>query len=163
MNDNQKLSELLRSLPREEASPYFTAGVMRRLRDAEGRRRFQPIERFVVAAAALALVAAAGLGLNELRLERERAQERQAALTRLDALEAERAALEAELAALRRTARAAQPMHLTSTRGYDVVLDMTRLARRARERSAATLPAMNRNSSQIRTPYVPASQGENRR
>jgi len=158
MNDDAKLSELLGSLPREKASPYFTVGVLRRLRDAQGRRRLQPIERFVAAAAAVVLLAAAGLGLNSWRLERERVQDRQAALARLEVLESERAALEEELAALARTARVAEPIHLTSTPGYDVVLDMTRLARRAQERSVA-IPAAN--SSQTPTSYVPATQGEN--
>jgi len=68
MNDDAKLSELLGSLPREKASPYFTVGVLRRLRDAQGRRRLQPIERFVAAAAALvastAIAVAAGSTLS---------------------------------------------------------------------------------------------------
>ena len=162
MNDDAKLSKLLRSLPREAASPYFTAGVLRRVRDEESRRRMQPMERFVVAAAALALVVAVGLGWNGLRLERERVQGRQAAVVRLEALEAERAALEEELVALGRTARVAEPVHLTSTGDYDIVLDMTRLARRTRERSAAlAVPAVHRSGSQIPATYVGVP--ENRR
>lgn len=154
MNEDAKLSELLGSLPREKASPYFTAGVLRRLREGRGRRRLQPIERFVAVAAAVALVAAAGLGLNSWRLERERARDRQAAVARLENLEAERAALQKELAALHREARAVEPVHLTSAPGYDVVLDMKSLARRVQALPAASPP----------TPasYVPASQGENR-
>lgn len=155
MNDDAKLSELLGSLPREKASPYFTAGVLRRLREDRGRRRLQPIERLVAVAAAVALVAAAGLGLNSWRLERERARERQAAVARLEVLEAERAQIQKELAALQREARAAEPVHLTSTPGYDVVLDMASLARRAQARPASGPPSS--------ASYVPASQGENPR
>lgn len=154
MNDDAKLSELLGSLPREKASPYFTAGVLRRLSEPQGRRRLLPIERFVTAAASVALVAAAVLGLNSWRLDRERAQERQAALARLEVLESERATLEKELAALKRTAQDAEPVHLISTPDYDVVLDMKRLARRAQARPAAGL--------ETPASYVPASQGENR-
>jgi hypothetical protein len=161
MND-ERISEALRSLPREEASPYFTAAVMRRLGEAEKQRRFLPLERLVMVAAAIALFAAIGLGLNELRLDHERQQERQASLARLEALETERTALEAELQALHRLAHDARPtVYLSSTPDYDVVLDMTRLARRSQQRTGRTLPAMSRNSPA--NSYTPVSQGENRR
>jgi hypothetical protein len=127
-NDERHL-EILRSLPREDASPAFTAGVLARVRQDEGRRAFcgLTLERAVLAAALVFMALAVGLLLHQ-RLDDA---ERRETLARIEALEAERAALEAELLSLQRDTREAQGLiYLSSTPDVDMVLDMGRLARR---------------------------------
>jgi hypothetical protein len=124
--DEQRLNQLLRELPRHQASPRFTAAVLRRLADDAPRSR--PLRRLTPAAAAAALVAA-GLvfGVHEWT----RGAERQRELARLEALESEKRALEAEILELRRLARDARPVvYLGSTATVDLVVDLERLAER---------------------------------
>lgn len=125
--DEDKVSRLLRELPRYEASARFTAGVVRRLGERP-RRRVGAI-RMVFAAAAVVTIAAGLFGAHELAEERGREKERRQALHRLEALEARKLELEHEIRSLRRLARDAQPVvYLGSTPSVDVVVDVGRLA-----------------------------------
>jgi len=139
-SDDERLGELLRSLSRESASRGFTAGVLARLRqDEQRRRRFfgLPLERAVLAAALVFLALAGGLLMRQKMADAARHE----ALARIETLEAQRDALEAELLALQRDARDAQGViYLGSTPDYDMVLDMSRLARRRAENTIR--PAM---------------------
>ena len=128
-NEDRHLDELLRSLPREDTSPGFTAGVMARVRDLERPRAFfhLTLERAVLAAALVFMTLAGGLLVRQKIAD----VKRHASIARIEAMETERAALEAELLALQRDARDAQGViYLGSTPEVDMVLDMGRLARR---------------------------------
>jgi hypothetical protein len=123
--EGERISRLLRELPRHGAPAYFTAGVLRRLSDEPRRRTF----RRLAAAAAAVAVAVGVFGAHELARERGRERERREALHRLEALEARKAELENEIRSLRRLARDAQPVvYLGSTPSVDVVVDLGRLA-----------------------------------
>ena len=131
--DDQKITRILRDLPREEASPYFTAGVLRRIKS---EARPAPWRRLALAASAAAvlLVSLVGVrGVLEGRREMARTVvERQAALERLELLETRKQALEEEIRSLRRMAQEAQGVvYLGSTPNLDVVVDLNRLARRS--------------------------------
>ena len=127
--DEERITRLLGSLPREQASPHFTAAVLRRIEAGAAPPR--PLRRWAVAACAAVLLAAAGFGVHQWSEERLRDRQRQEALARLEVLEAEKRALEAEIARLQRQARDAQPVvYLGSTPNLDMVLDFSRLARR---------------------------------
>lgn len=140
--DEVRLNQLLRELPRQEASPAFTAAVLRRLADdaPSPRSQSRPVRRLALAAAA-AVALAAGLvaGVHEWTRAAERRQE----LARLETLETEKRAIEAEIRELRRLARDARPVvYLDSTPTVDLVVDLERLAeRRRRERDENVRPA----------------------
>lgn len=141
--DEERISQLLRSLPREEASPYFTAGVLRRLREGESPRRRIP--RRVLAAVAAVLVLALAFGAREgwhrYQLRQSRA--------RLAALRAEHEALNTELRALRELAAEARPVVYLGSRGdVDLVVDLARLARQRRQRTARPALVTPRESLQ---------------
>lgn len=139
--EEELISQRLRELPRHEASPYFTAGVLRRLREGPRRRPFQrPLRRLAMAAATAATLVVGIFGAHQLAEERERQQERRQALVRLETLEQQKAQLENEIRSLRRLARDAQPVvYLGSTPRVDVVVDLRRLAQRSR--AAGVRPA----------------------
>ncbi len=125
--DEERITRVLGRLPRETASPHFTAAVLRRLGE-EPRRRPR---RLALAACAAVVLATVAFGVHQWSEERAREQQRQEALVRLEALEAEKQALEAEISSLRRMARDARPVvYLGSTPNLDMVLDLSRLARR---------------------------------
>ena len=137
--DEERISRLLASLPRETASPQFTAGVLERLADAPRRRRQQ---RWIAAACAAVVLLAGTFGLRWWSEERARERQRQEALVRLEALEAEKRALEDEISRLRRMARDARPVvYLGSTPNLDMVLDLGRLARRRSQAAGGIRPA----------------------
>lgn len=135
MSQEHDLNELLRSLPREQASPGFTARVLAKTREAETARRGfwgLPLERSVMAAAALFFVLAGAVFVQQHVQEQQRQARTAAAVARIEALELERTQLEQELLELQREAREAQGViYLGSTPEMDMVLDMGRLARRS--------------------------------
>ncbi len=115
---NERISESLRALPHEEASPEFTAGVLGRL--SRRRRRAS----YLGLATAAVLVLALGLGWSEWRHQ----QAQQQALARLDALLAEKQVLEFELRYLRQLTDQARPVvYLGATEKLDLVLDLAHL------------------------------------
>ncbi len=131
---DERLSAALRSLPREEASRGFKAGVLRRL----DRRRPSASYRSLAAAAVLALVF--GLGWREWRHQQAQHQ----TIARLDALLAEKQALEAELRHLRElTARARPVVYLGGNESVDFVLDLARLHTQGLPEPRSTLPAVH--------------------
>ncbi len=138
--DEERITRLLGSLPREEPSPHFTAAVLRRLEASAAAPR-RPRLRWAVAACAAVLLAAGVFGVHRSG-ERARDRQRQEALVRLEALEAEKRALESELSDLRRLARDARPVvYLGSTPKLDMVVDLNRLARRSRAPGGRIQPA----------------------
>lgn len=128
--DDPQLSRLLSELPRDEASPYFTAGVLSRIR----QRRPVPragLWRLALATTFAAALLVSGLGLREFRDQHRHWKERQEAIARLESLEARKQRLEDEIRTLQRLARDAQPVvYLGSTSNLDVVVDLRRLADR---------------------------------
>ena len=125
MNDN-RLSQMLQSLPREKAGADFTARVRRRL-ETRTASLFPPARWPVLAAAAAAVVLALGLGWREWRQD----QAQQATVARLEPLLEETQALEEELLTLRRLTAAARPVvYLGGTEEVDLVLDLARLHQR---------------------------------
>ncbi|MCP4661189.1 MAG: hypothetical protein GY856_37780 [bacterium] len=125
--DENRISQVLRSLPREEASPYFTAGVLRRLREP---RRREARARWLLAVATI-LILAVAFGAREGWHRYEHRQ----AVARLAALRAEHQALETELESLRALAAQAHPVvYLGSTRNVDLVLDLSQLSSEQRRR-----------------------------
>jgi len=125
--DENRISHLLRALPREEASPHFTAGVLRRLR--EPPRRAAPA-RWLVAVATI-LILAVGFGAHQGWQWYEQRQ----TMARIAALRAEQRDLEAELESLEALIAEAHPVvHLGSTRNVDLVVDLSRLSSEHRRR-----------------------------
>ena len=134
MND-QELNTLLASLPREQASPEFTRGVLDRL-EADSRQLSWSGTgpRWLLAALVLLAI---GLGGPELR-ERHL---RQQALERVAALEAEYNALELELSELRQQAADARPLvYLGGGEAVELVVDLSRV--RPETRAALLRPAV---------------------
>jgi hypothetical protein len=134
MND-QELSDLLASLPREKASPEFTDGVLRRLEVDSRRTPWSGAgPRWLLAALVLLVV---GLGGPELWQRHQRQQ----ALERVAALEAEYSALESELSQLRRQAEDARPLvYLGGDDEVELVVDLSRV--RPETRAALLRPAV---------------------
>lgn len=126
--DDLRISRLLGELPRHDASPYFTAGVLRRIRQrqsarSKGRWHLAFASSFVV------LLLLSGLGLLNIRQHHRQREERQEAMARLESFEARKQVLEDEIRTLQRLARDAQPViYLGSTSNLDVVVDLRRLA-----------------------------------
>lgn len=164
MNDD-RLSAALESLPREQAGPEFTAGVLRRIEPATPRwlPAERPARRWAPLAAAALVVLTLGFGWREWR-HRQMAES-------LQALLAEKQALEAELESLRRLTRAARPVvYLGSDDEVDLVLDLERFRRRGgfgsqqaaagrlaadpiRAAGRATAPPAERNPRPLRVVY----------
>ena len=118
------LSEALRTLPREKASADFTARVLARLDDLPRRRDHPWLVSLIAAAAVIVLVAGLWL-VRTSRLEPTRDSR-----ARIEALQAEHARLERELARIRSLAAqpARQQIYLGGSDDYDVVLDVGWLA-----------------------------------
>lgn len=131
------VSELLKNLPRQEASSGFTERVIARL-DAPSRRG---VGRAWVLAAACALIAGLSLGAvawrehAERRAAAERLEQR-----RVEIMRNEYRALERELQELRSLASEAQPvLELGGTENVDFVFDLRRHAEeRGRARARPT-------------------------
>lgn len=137
LSDDQ-LGELLRSLPREPASPGFTAGVMARLAVREGQppgpasgeivafsgpRRLPAWSGWLMAAAALLVC---GLGLREWQHRREIDE----SLRRIAELRGQYQELASQIAELKEEASGgSRPVvYLGGNREVDLVLDLGRLA-----------------------------------
>lgn len=121
---DERLSALMRKLPRTDASPEFTDRVLDELDRPVGARRTFAV-RWGLAAAA-ALVVGTWLVTGALR---ERA-ERRAAEARVQQMREEYLALEAELERLRALANGAEPvLELGGTEDVDFVFDLRRFAR----------------------------------
>lgn len=126
---DDRVVRLLRGLPREEASPSFTAAVLRRLEARPARPG--PVRRLALAASAAVVLAAGVFGVDRYFEKRTEERQRREALARLETLESEKQALEREIRSLRRIARDARPVvYLGSTPELDVVVDLNRLASR---------------------------------
>ena len=126
--DDRHLQELLRRLPREEASPDFRARLLQRLdgadRRARARRRAAPMLAF--AAALILAVAAAATWTWQRRIGE---QEDRIARARLEGLELEYRDIEEELNEIQRLVAGAQPVvgvEGPGERGY--VVDLGELA-----------------------------------
>lgn len=151
--EHDELGALLRSLPREQASPGFTEAVLERTRADDrsrsgsragwwsrlwrgGAPRWQPL---LAAAAVLVLV----LGFGWRELERERAD--RATDARIAALRAEYDALALELEETRRLVEQARPVvYLGGDESTAVHVDLATLARRQlafERRAAQAVPA----------------------
>ncbi|MEM7583296.1 MAG: hypothetical protein AAF560_07955 [Acidobacteriota bacterium] len=131
MSDD-RVSQALRSLPREQASPQFKREVLHRL-DVERARK----HRWGLAAAAL-LALAIGLGWQE----RQHQVTQQQSTARLQALLAEKQALEEELRQLQAlTAQARPVVYLGGNEEVDLVLDLARLRSRGKPSELPQSPA----------------------
>lgn len=125
--DENRISQVLGSLPREQASAHFTAGVLRRLREPR-RRQVRPHWLLAVATILILVLAFA------TREGWHRYEHRQAT-ARLAALRAEHQALEAELESLRALVAQAHPVvYLGGTRDVDLVFDLSQLSNEQRRR-----------------------------
>lgn len=115
MNDD-RLHDVLATLPRDAASDGFTAATMQRLRDRRARRRRMPL----VAAASVVFALTAGAltvrQVSEIREER-----------RLAALRAEQRAIAAELEELKALTDDQQAIvYVGGDENVDVVLDLSK-------------------------------------
>lgn len=127
---DERLSRALRELPREAASPSFTADVLRRVRTRQApKRRSAPGWVLAPAGAAFLLVAAL-LGWNEHVEE----QERLAALARIEQIRAEKEDLAGQLDTLRRHLLAdTQPVVYVGRAGdVDLVVDLEEIYKKTR-------------------------------
>ena len=117
---DQRITELLRELPREEARPGFTARVLDRLDriDEAPRAAWQP--RLAVAVAALALLVTAGI----VGLEQRRDARAAEALRALQELRAEHSELRREL---RELSTAPPVVYLGGDEDVDLVMDLRKV------------------------------------
>ena len=139
--DDRELRDLLLHLPRDAASPDFSARVAERLdsvdRRLRARRRAMPVYALAVAA-----LIAAGTGIFYSWQRREALREDRVERARLENLELEYRDIEEELVELQRLVAAAQPVvgiEGPGERGY--LLDVGELAR---ARSDGTVPVAYR-------------------
>ncbi len=144
MND-ERVSQALKSLPREQAGLGFTAGVLRRI---ETPPRLLPARWITATAMAAVMVLALGFGWREWR-HRQAAENLQVLLT-------EKHQLKAELDALRRLTAEARPVvYLGSDSQVDLVLDLGRFRRQGG--FGSNLPAADTAPAEAR----PEARGRN--
>lgn len=125
---DKDIERLLRSLPRQKASPEFTTRLLRKVserREAPFREtRWLAPRPLLAGVAALLLLGATTTGLQRWYELRERSQ----AARRVEALRSEYEALEKELEELRSLAATSQPVvELGSTENMDILLDLRTL------------------------------------
>ncbi len=127
MND-QQLSEILRSLPKERADEDFTAKLLTRL-EASPPATSSTVTRYRFAVAACLCLILLGGGLvgawHWQRLDTKRQT-----LAELDALRSEQRTLERELAELVALTRSEPIVYLGGSEEVDLVIDLANLARR---------------------------------
>lgn len=104
----------MRALPRVKASPTFTSDVRRAIRAAEAPRR--PASLFRIAAAfAMAACLIAVIGIGAMQYEHRR----------IEALRVEQQRIQAELAAVKESAKQAEPVVvLENDKGDRVIMDL---------------------------------------
>ena len=127
MKDSQ-LSELLQSLPREEASPGFTDGVLERL---DRRRGGSRARLWVLAASLLAALTLSIFAAREWQYQEEKRQ----TLAELKQLRAEHDALEQELARVMRLRQEPPMVQLGADEDFEILLDVESLRRQAHPRA----------------------------
>lgn len=123
MKDSQ-LSELLRDLPRDQASPEFTDRVLERLDHGFGARPRPWI--WMVAASVVCVLALSFFGLREWRYQHEK----QETLAELEQLRAEHRALEQELERVLRLRQEPPVIQLGGNEDFELLLDVESLGRR---------------------------------
>jgi hypothetical protein len=115
MNDDNRLGDSMRTLPRTKASPAFTREVMRKAR----AQAHEPARPFVWRMAAGLAMAACLIAVIQLTVMQQRQHDRTIALRE------ERQQIEAELAAVKKIADQAEPVVvLENDRGTRVILDL---------------------------------------
>ena len=149
--DDRKLSDLLGSLPREQASEDFTRGVLRRLESTESPREpaHEPqIPRRVAPwlAAAAVLLLALGLGGREWWHRHQHAE----AQARYEMLREEHDALTRELRRLRSLSLETRPViYLGGTEDVDYVYDLSRRKRDQEPSAGAPRPGLPEPSPEL--------------
>jgi hypothetical protein len=149
MND-QELSEILRSLPKEKAGEDFTARLLTRLDAAPPTSSAWSLQRWprhrLVLAASLCLILFGGIfGARHW----QRVEARREALAELAELRGEQRALERELAELVALTRSDPVVYLGGSEEVDVVIDLGNLARR---QQGSARPARLSSPSNLQTP-----------
>jgi len=127
---DKDIERLLRSLPRQKASPEFTTRLLRKVRERKEtpsrETRWLAPRPLLAGVTALLLLGAATTGLQRWYELLERSQ----AARRVEALRSEYEALEKELEELRSLAATSQPVvELGSTENMDILLDLRTLSR----------------------------------
>lgn len=118
------ITDTLKTLPRMKARHDFTAEVLQRLEDTPTSAGWRSPQRWIPALAAAMVMLAVTWTVHQA----ERETQRQAALTRIEALRSEREALEVELDSLRRLASQNRPvLYLGADQGVDLVYDLSHL------------------------------------
>ena len=139
MNDDQ-LRELIRSLPRQDASKGFEQSLRGRLESKRQAPRAEPSYRRWALAAALTVILAgsAAVGL-------QRRSDRILAERRNEEIRMETEAIRQELLALQREAEQNTEIYLGGSAGGDYVLDLTQFGSMQPEvRHASNKPARGR-------------------
>lgn len=131
MND-QQLSEILRSLPKERAGGDFTAELLARLEASPPATSSRWSRHRVVLAACLCLALLGGIvgAWHWQRVDVQRVDARRQARAELEELRGEQRALERELAELVALTRSEPVVYLGGSEEVDLVIDLGNLARR---------------------------------
>jgi hypothetical protein len=118
--NHEELSELLRSLPRENASNGFTTRVMAHARERRAERPRWRVAAATALVAIIVMVSVAGVRLAERRDER----------LRVEKMRAEQVQLRNELELLKEMSKKTDPVvYVGSSGSYDVVLDVSKQKR----------------------------------
>jgi len=127
----ERLNELLRSLPRQEASEGFTQDVMRRTRSV--RAATTSHARMVLAWAAVVVILISGAVGHLVAKHRDQA--------RIESIRAERQQLEQELQELKRISEGySSVVHVDGNNGFEYVVDLNEFSRN---------PPSNRQTSRV--------------
>lgn len=127
---DERLTQALRELPPERASPGFTSRVLARLDEPEAHPREMRLSRLSLAAvAAAALLVAVALGARHDRLPGSGGDAAEARAL-LEEIRAEHERLERELSELEAASSGAPVLYLGGDESVDLVLDVGRVPER---------------------------------